>query len=181
MKRDSSEKCMMEVSLLQPSSSGHQTHLHRAKQGCLLLCPFSERISIHLRVLRHRYVCVAHVHMCPCVCACLQDIIHFSQKQDHPSCSFSFVLFHLSWRPLHVGSDHPALLVVCLLIVSMWVPSCRYQPPSWEMSDLCSKHSFMERGFLHACSAPGGPERLGSSPQTTVLVSCQRSPSKMEI
>lgn len=179
MKRNPSEKCMMKVSLLQPSSSGHQTRLHRAKQGCLLLCPFSERISIHLRVLRHRYVCVAHVPMCPCVCACLQDIKHFSQKQEHPCILLFFI--HLSWRLLHVGSDHPALLVVCLLVVGAWVQSCMYQPPSWETSDLCSKHSFMGWGFLHACSAPGGPERLGPSPQTTVLASFQSSPSKMEI
>ena len=104
MKRDPSEKCMMEVSLLQPSSSGHQTRLHRAKQGCLLLCPFSERISIHLHVLRHRHVCVARVHMCPCVCACLQDIRHFLQKQEHPCAllffirSFSFILETVACR-----------------------------------------------------------------------------------
>lgn len=102
-------------------------------------------------MLRHRYVCVAHVHVCPCVCARLQDIIHFSQKQKRPCVLLFFV--HLSWRLLQVSSDHPALLVVCALVAGVWVPGCMCQPPSWETSVLCSKHSFTERGSLHACSS----------------------------
>lgn len=136
MKRNPSEKCMMKVSLLQPSSSGHQTRLHRAKQGCLLLCPFSERISIHLRVLRHRYVCVAHV----CVHVCRTSNISHRSKSIHASCSFSFI--YPGDCCMSAQTTQPFLWSVCSLLVRGCRAVCTSHPPGRRQTCVVNRASW---------------------------------------